>query len=274
LPAEIELSNHGIVIKAYPTLVVDGSQVNVRILNSQDVARSKHYEGLRQLFINALTPQIRHLKSSMKDTQNQSLKYVTIGSCEQLKSQLIQRLIDQLFTQHQPETLSEFNKVLETGRASMDSELKIMRKQLADILDIYQGLQKQLKHPPLHWLDAMSDVQDQLNHLLHKDFIANTKQQHFLHLARYLKAIEKRLEKIQVNPARDRKARIEIASLWTDYKKRAEILHQQQRHSDQLEDYRWMIEEYRISLFAQEIKTLMPVSAKRLKKAWSEISDA
>jgi len=274
LPAEIELNNHGIVIKAYPTLVVDGSQVNVRVLNSHDIAQSKHYAGLRQLFINALTPQIRHLKSSMKDMHKQCLKYVTIGSCEQLKSQLIQRLIDQLFTQHQPASLTDFNSVLESNRANMDSELKTIRKQLADILDIYQGLQKQLKRPPLHWLDAMSDVQDQLNHLLHKDFIANTESQHFIHLARYLKAIEKRLQKIQANPARDRKARIEISSLWSDYKKRAEALYQQQRHSSQLEDYRWMIEEYRISLFAQEIKTLIPVSAKRLKKAWSEISDA
>lgn len=274
LPAEIELNNHGITIKAYPVLSADGTQVNVRILNSPDLAQIKHHEGLRQLFINALSPQIRHLKSSLKDIQNQCLKYTSIGTCEQLKSQLIQRLIDQLFTQHKPRSLAEFNVILDENRANMDNELKIMRKQLTEILDIYQGLQKQLKRPPLHWLDAMSDVQDQLNHLLHKDFIATTEQKHFIHLSRYLKAIEKRLQKIQDNPARDRKARMEISSLWSDYKKRADILSQQQRHSSQLEDYRWMLEEYRISLFAQEIKTLIPVSAKRLKKAWSEISDA
>lgn len=274
LPTEIELNNHGIIIKVYPVLVADGSQVNVRVLNSLDLAQSKHYAGLRQLFINALSPQIRHLKSSLKDIQNLCLKYTNIGTCEQLKSQLIQRLIDQLFTQHKAGSSAEFNAVIEKNRANMNAELKVIRKQLSDILDIYQSLQKQLKRPPLHWLDAMSDVQDQLNHLLHKNFIATTKQENFIHLERYLKAIEKRLEKIQDNPARDRKARIEISSLWSDYKKRAETLAKQQHHSSQLEGYRWMLEEYRISLFAQEMKTLMPVSAKRLKKAWSEISDA
>jgi len=274
LPAEIEIKNHGIVIKAYPVLVADGSQVNVRIINSADLAITTHYEGLRQLFINALTPQIRTLKANLKDTQNLCLKYTSIGTCEQLKSQLIQRLIDQLFTQYKPNSSTEFKSILDKNRADMLETLQVMRKQLSDILDIYQRLQKQLKRPPLHWLDAMSDVQDQLNHLLHKDFIAATKQENYIHLGRYLKAIEKRLEKIQDNPARDRKARLEISSLWSDYKKRADALDKQHRHSSQLEAYRWMLEEYRISLFAQEIKTLTPVSAKRLKKAWNEISDA
>jgi len=274
LPDEIEINNHGIVIKAYPTLVADGSQVNVRIINSADLARDKHYQGLRQLFMNALSPQIRTLKASLKDIQNQCLKYTSIGTCEQLKSQLIQRLIDQLFTQYKPSSSSEFKSILDKHRADMLETLQVMRNQLSDILNIYQRLQKQLKRPPLHWLDAMSDVQDQLNHLLHKNFIATTKQENYIHLGRYLKAVEKRLEKIQDNPARDRKARLEISSLWSDYKKRADALDKQHRHSSQLEAYRWMLEEYRISLFAQEIKTLTPVSAKRLKKAWSEISDA
>jgi len=274
LPDEIEINNHGIVIKAYPVLVTDGSQVNVRIINSADLAQTKHYAGLRQLFMIALSPQIKNLKSSLKDIQNQCMKYTGIGTCEQLKSQLIQRLIDQLFTQHEPKSSTEFKSILEDNRANMLNTLQEMRKQLSDILDIYQRLQKQLKRPPLHWLDAMSDVQDQLNHLLHKNFIATTRQENYIQLPRYLKAIEKRLEKIQGNPARDRKARVEISSLWSEYKKRAAALDKQQRHSSQLEAYRWMLEEYRISLFAQEVKTLMPVSAKRLKKAWSEISDA
>ena len=156
----------------------------------------------------------------------------------------------------------------------MDDAFKSLLKQLTDILDLYQKLQKQLKRPPIHWLDAMTDIQDQLNHLLHKNFVLDTRQEHFKNITRYLKAIQKRLDKIQSNPDRDRKSRIEISTLWNDYKKRADKLEKLQRHSEQLEEYRWMLEEYRISLFAQEIKTLIPVSAKRLKKAWNDIQDA
>lgn len=131
-----------------------------------------------------------------------------------------------------------------------------------------------MKNPPLYWLDAMTDIQDQLQHLLHKNFVLNTKNEQMDDLPRYLKAIEKRLEKIQGNPERDRKARLEISALWSEYKKRADLLIKNNHYSEQLEEYRWLIEEYRISLFAQEIKTRTPVSAKRLKKIWNDISDA
>ena len=80
------------------------------------------------------------------------------------------------------------------------------------------------------------------------------------------------LKKLHSNPERDRKARLEISSLWDEYQKRADISLKNNQKSEQLERYRWLLEEYRISLFAQEIKTLSPVSAKRLKKIWNDIS--
>ena len=120
----------------------------------------------------------------------------------------------------------------------------------------------------------MSDIQDQLNHLFLPHFLLQTDEQWLRQYPRYLKAIHKRLDKIQDNPGRDRKQRLEISQLWQDYQKRLQTLEKQQAQSKQLEHYRWMLEEYRVSLFAQELKTLIPISAKRLKTYWSEISDA
>lgn len=184
------------------------------------------------------------------------------------------RMIDDVFCVHQPDSSAHFQQLLDTYRGDMEDRLTQIVKQVKKILSIYHSLQKQLKNPPLHWLDAMADIQDQLNHLLHRDFIVDTEATYFEQLPRYLMAIEKRLQKIQDNPDRDRKARLEVSVFWDDYKKRAEQLRKNRQNSSQLDAFRWLIEEYRISLFAQELKTRVPVSAKRLKKAWNEISDA
>ncbi len=273
LPSDIEINNNGIIIKAYPALVASGKQVNIRIINSQTEAQQKHFLGLRLLFMNALSQPLKHLKSSLSKQQNLCAKYISIGNCEQLKSQIIFRIVDQLFTRHLPKTEKEFTALLD-NRQYLDEKLTELSRQLTSILDFYQQLKKKLKNPPLNWLDAMSDIQNQLNNLMHTDFILETHIDNLNNFTRYLKAIEKRLEKIQGNPERDRKARIEVSSLWADYEKRASALRKNNQHSAQLDAYRWLLEEYRISLFAQEIKTLTPISAKRLKKTWNEISDA
>jgi len=274
LPDYIEIDNHGILIKAYPALICEGKKVNLRVINSESEARKLHWDGVRQLFINAMSQPIRHLKSAMPDIQTLCMKFSGIGSCDLLKTHIIYRLVDRLFTQHRPNSSADFQRILDENRGHLGEELTPLMKNIKAILNSYHSLQKRLKTPSLHWLDAMSDIQDQLNHLLHKNFILNTPEDILSNYPRYLKAIEKRLDKIQSNPQRDRKLRLEISSLWTEYKKRAELLVKQNRRSTQLEEYRWLLEEYRISLFAQEIKTRVPVSAKRLKKCWNDISDA
>ncbi|VAW59249.1 ATP-dependent helicase HrpA [hydrothermal vent metagenome] len=274
LPEHVEINNHGILIKAWPALKADGKKVNLRVFHSHSEAKKWHWAGLRQLFMMSMSQPVRHLKSTMPNIQKLCMKYSGIGNCETLKTQIIHRLIDQLFTQHLPTSSESFKQVLDENRGDINDALNRLLKNLNLILDSYYSLHKQLKTPSLHWLDAMSDIQNQLNHLLHKNFVLSTPELILKEYPRYLKAIEKRLDKIQSNPQRDRKLRLEISLLWSDYKKRAEQLSKQNRHSEQLEDYRWLLEEYRISLFAQEIKTRVPVSAKRLKKIWNNISDA
>lgn len=273
LPTSIGVDNHGIQTKSYPVLVKEGKQVNIRLIHSEQEARKKHFSGLRQLFINALPQQIKNIKASLNSKQNICAKFLSIGTCEQLKLQITHRIVDHLFTRHLPATDAEFTQLLE-NRKYIDAELNNLTLQLSDILNGYQLLRKKLKNPPLNWLDAMADIQDQLNNLMHRQFVIETNQLNLNNYTRYLLAIEKRLEKIQSNPERDRKARIEISDLWLAYKKRAQNLENNNQFSTQLDNYRWLLEEYRISLFAQEIKTLVPVSAKRLKKIWNEISDA
>jgi ATP-dependent helicase HrpA len=90
---------------------------------------------------------------------------------------------------------------------------------------------------------------------------------------RYLSAITKRFEKARDYAVRDRQLRIEFSKLWEEYLKRQAMLEKQHIDSEQLNYYRWMLEEYRVSLFAQELRTRFPVSEKRLRTYWNELSD-
>ena len=85
-------------------------------------------------------------------------------------------------------------------------------------------------------------------------------------------AIKKRFDKSRTNATRDRQLRIDYSRLWDEYIKRQQTLEKKHIESEQLENYRWMLEEYRVSLFSQELKTKFPVSEKRLKKFWHELS--
>ena len=129
-----------------------------------------------------------------------------------------------------------------------------------------------MKKPLLTQLDMASDIQSQLNHLFPENFITNINQQWLQQYPRYLTGIKKRYEKSQSNALRDRQLRIEFSRLWDEYFKRHESLVKQHIDSEELNHYRWMLEEYRVSLFAQELKTKFPISEKRLKKYWNDLT--
>lgn len=129
-----------------------------------------------------------------------------------------------------------------------------------------------MKKSSLSQLDTVTDIQVQINYLLPKDFINIIDPQWLREYPRYLTAINKRFEKSKTNATRDRQLRIDFSRLWDDYIKRQAILEKQHIDSPELDKYRWMLEEYRVSLFAQELKTKFPVSEKRLKKFWQDLS--
>ncbi len=273
LPETIDIDLHGVKIKGFPALVKEGKNVALRILDSKNKAIQEHKTGLRQLFINALPEQIKYLKNNLPQIHKLCMLYTSIGKCDDLKNDLLAAIIDEVFTQYKINSHADFNAVLSKGKAELHNTTNSWCNLLLDILSIHQQLRKSLKNPPLTWLDAVTDIQDQLNHLLQPGFILSTEKDNLQQYPRYLSAIQKRLQKIQDNPDRDRKSRLQIASLWQDYQKRETALAKQHATSKQLQHYRWMLEEYRVSLFAQELKTRFPISEKRLKIYWNDISD-
>ena len=117
-----------------------------------------------------------------------------------------------------------------------------------------------------------AEVRGQLANLVYKGAFSATPWDQLQHLPRYLKALAVRLDKYAGNPERDAKHAAAIAELWKLYQERADKLRKAGMSDPKLEEFRWQIEELRVSLFAQELRTPFPVSVKRLKKIWDAIA--
>jgi ATP-dependent helicase HrpA len=119
--------------------------------------------------------------------------------------------------------------------------------------------------PPL-WSDSIEDMRDQLAHLIYRGIVIATPFERLRHLPRYLRGIELRFKKLSnAGLTRDIQAMEEVGPLWRRYKTQAAAHRESRERRLELNEFRWLLEELRISLFAQELKTAVPVSARRLK---------
>jgi len=156
---------HGITIKSYPALVKAGKRVNLRALESRKVALAETHNALRQLIINALPEQIKHLSASIPDIQNLCLKYTDFGRCDDLKRDMLNKTIDEVFLYDNIQTEKEFNSRLDKGRGDLHEKAKQWSQLLSRILDAYRAIKKNMKAALLSQLDTVTDIQLQLNYL-------------------------------------------------------------------------------------------------------------
>ena len=273
LDETVEVKMQGVIIKAYRALVIDGKKVNLRVLENQKNAKEETHRALRQLYINGLPEQFKHLKQSIPDIQNLCLKYADLGRCDDLKRDIVNNVFDDVFLFEEIKSENDFNEKLERGKGQLHESVKQWSQLLSTIFDEYRAVKKLLKNPSLTQLDTVTDIQQQLNYLFPKDFIGNVDKRWLRQYPRYLSAINKRFDKSKSNATRDRQLRLDFTKLWDEYIKRQQSLKKQHIDSEQLNYYRWLLEEYRVSLFAQELKTMVPVSEKRLRTYWNDLSD-
>ena len=163
---------------------------------------------------------------------------------------------------------TEFVQVVEQGRGEMIAAANTICSKLLEAMKTYTQVRKKLegKISP-NWIESINDINEQLVHLFYEGFISDTPVQWLQHYPRYLKGIEKRLDKLQTHADRDRQASRQFHPLWQHYIKHQDYYYE----NDSLMNYRWLLEELRISLFAQELKTAHSVSIKKLENKWQEI---
>lgn len=160
----------------------------------------------------------------------------------------------------------------ERKRGNWTEHAERLARLTLDILKLWHGLQKRFKGKiDLAQAVALNDIKSQLSHLVYPGFVRETPAQWLKELPRYLKAVELRFEKLGSQVQKDRVWSTELAGLWNQYQARAGKHAQEGKRDPQLELYRWWLEEYRVSLFAQQLGTKAPISDKRLNKQWSQV---
>jgi ATP-dependent helicase HrpA len=266
LPELLEIAQGKQTLIGYPALVDKSSYCQLQVFDDPDVAAKTHRVGLMRLFALQLKEQLKFLEKNIPDLQKMGMQFMNLGSQEELRSQIIELAFERTFLQQSlPVNAEEFNQRKEEGRARLNLLANEIARLAGQILAEYVGLPKKLqgiKSP------ATTDMLSQLHALISKRFITETPYAQLVHFPRYLKAIGVRLEKMRTDPARDTR----LMQDWNLAALEWQRTSSQAKSSDlKLQEYRWMLEELRVSLFAQELKTPMPVSVKRLQKVWESL---
>ena len=274
--AESQISNlKSAIPNPRSSIETPSSPLALRLFESRDAAAAAHTAGLRRLFMLHLRDEIRYLASTLPNLQHMCLHYAPLGPCEQLKGDIIGETINRAFLyDSNVRTSMEFELRKTAGRRHRLLEVGREVAALASsILLAYHQVTLSLDKPMIPAFAAtLQDVRAQLAELMPRDFLTRTPDEWLVHYPRFLKAISTRLDKLAATGhTRDQQRMAEYQQFHALYAAQLRRNREQNLHDPVLEQFRWLLEEFRVSLFAQELKTSMPVSAKRLEKHWESV---
>jgi ATP-dependent helicase HrpA len=269
LPELMEVRRGTQVLVGFPALIDRGTHVEVEVFDEPELAAAKHRAGLRRLVALQLKEPLKFLEKNIPGLTAMGGAYLPLGTLEELRAQIIDVALDRAFLADPlPTDEHAFKRRLDEGRARLNLIAQEVARQAAVVLADYAAALRKLKDskPPK---DVADDIAAQLQRLVGKRFLATTAWSALLHLPRYLKAVVMRLDKLRSDPARDAQRLAELRPLEQRWVRRTADL-KGAPHA-RMDEYRWLLEELRVSLFAQELRTPQPVSPKRLDKAWAQM---
>jgi len=257
----------------YPALADHGDFVSLEVLDSPDKAREVHHAGLRRLFMLQLKDQSRYIERNLPGLQAMALQFAAFGEPAELKEQLLAAAFDRTCMQEPwPRARAEFERRCDEARSRVTLLAQEISRLVGTILSEHSALQKRLQQISRGFPDAFRDVQEGVARLLSKRFICETPYGRLQHFPRYLKAAGLRIDKLRADPRRHARLAAEFAPLFSQWQREQARQLKSGVRDPQLEQFRWLLEELRVQLFAQELKTPIPVSAKRLMKMWQTMS--
>jgi ATP-dependent helicase HrpA len=268
LPELLEITQGKITLIGFPALVDKGTHCDLEVFDDPNVAARTHRVGLRRLFALQFKEQLKFAEKNVPGLQQMGMQFMSVGTPEELREQIVAKAIEIACLQDPlPHDAASFNKRRDEGKGRIGLLINETARLAGQILAEFHGLPKRLQGlPPA----VASDMQAQLQGLVHKRFIAETEYSQLAHFPRYLKAMNVRLEKLRGNPARDAQLMAEWQTAATQFQRT--VKNQPLKNLDpRMIEFRWMLEELRVSLFAQELRTPMPVSSKRLQKVWESM---
>lgn len=278
LPEKVEVSVGGAVLPAYPALVDKGETVSLRLMESPETAYQATRGGLRRLFALQLREEMKYLEKNIPDFDRMALYYRPIGTADDLKADLLAAASERALVTEPEEirTREQFIDHAKEGWRQIVPALGDIAKIALAVLESRHRLDQAMSRVwPELLLPSVRDIQEQVAALMPKRFLSATPQSWLPHLPRFMKAAETRLGKLlNAGAARDISNLQVIRPLWKLYVDRAKAHAHQHIRDPELVQYRWMLEELRVSLFAQELKTSIPISPQRLEKQWEKVRPA
>jgi ATP-dependent helicase HrpA len=170
-----------------------------------------------------------------------------------------------------PMAQADFASRVEQGRSRFNLIAQEIARNATGILNDHAAIRKKFAGIEKAFPNAARDVDQQLGRLLAQGWLARTPWDRLQHLPRYLKAVSARIDKLRADPTRDARLAADLASLEQPYRRELAARAKYAAPGAELEQFGWLLEELRVSLFAQELKTPVPVSAKRLAKLWQTL---
>ncbi|OIN94214.1 MAG: ATP-dependent RNA helicase HrpA [Comamonadaceae bacterium CG1_02_60_18] len=280
LPELLEIQKGGQTLIGYPALIDVGDGVTIEVFDEPDVAAAKHRAGLRRLFALQIKDALKYLEKNIPDLQKMAVTYMQVGknpdgsgsggTLEELREQIINVALERAFLlEPLPTDEFAFKKRIDEGRGRLTLICTEVARLSAAILNEYAVAARKIKDTK-NAPEATTDASQQLSKLMPKKFLSLTPWASLHHFARYLKAITARLDKVRADPARDGARLKELQPLeqryWRLVAERKGVMDARQQ------EFRWLLEELRVSFFAQELRTPQPVSVKRLEKAWAQLT--
>jgi ATP-dependent helicase HrpA len=279
LPELLEIRKGAQTLIGFPALMDAGDAVTIEVFDEPEAAAVKHRAGLRRLFALQIKDALKYLEKNIPDLQKMAVSYMQVGrgegaaqaggTLEELRAQIIALAVDRAFLLDPlPADAIAFKRRLEEGRGRLTLIANEVARLGGVILLEYAASARKVKESK-NALEACADAQQQLQRLIPKQFLLATPWERLQHLARYCKAVTLRLDKYRADPARDATRLAELRPLEQRYWRL--VAERKGAVDERMAEFRWLLEELRVSFFAQELRTPQPVSVKRLEKAWTQL---
>ncbi|HXF80358.1 MAG TPA: DUF3418 domain-containing protein, partial [Usitatibacter sp.] len=271
LPGEVSFRRGNQSLTGYPALVDEGADAAIRLMDTRDKAGQAHRAGVKRLMALDMKEQVRNLERALPAFNQLALKFNAVIPADKLKADLIEAIVDRAFIgeDEPPRTPKAFEEQKKRAKARLPAVVDGASRYASAIGEASQQF-SQAAAQSASLGRITQEAKAMRERMVYPGFLARTPWERLEHIPRYLRGYALRLQKYRANPERDQKHAAHVATLWSNYEARAKADREAGRADPKLEEFRWLIEELRISLFAQELRTPFPVSAKRLQRFWDE----
>ncbi len=275
LPEIYEEKQNNYTIKAYPAIIDNQHSVSIKLVDSLEEQKRLSKLGIRRLLILNIPSPIKYLHEKLPNKSKLGLYFNSFGTVLNLIDDCIACGVDHLIEKNNQsiDNKQQYQQLLTYTKSHINETVVDIAKQVESILTLHFNINKKLKgRVDLSLAFALSDIKQQVSELVYKGFVAQTGYDKLPDIYRYLSAIEKRLEKLGSNMAKDRQAMNIIEEVKNEYQTWLNSLPENQKSLSKVTNIKWMIEELRVNLFAQQLGTPYPISAKRIRQQIETVS--